>query len=60
MTSFVSMIATLIKEHLQIYKIANDGFLRIFSAEIGSPGLEGKNLDNPEKSEGLVSMHLYI
>ena len=28
----------------------------IFSAETESPGLEDKNLDNPMKSGGLVSM----
>ena len=32
------------------------GFLWIFSAKIGSTGLEGKNLDNLDKSGGLVSM----
>ena len=31
-------------------------FLRIFRAKIGSQGLEAKNLDNPEKSGGLVTM----
>ena len=57
MTDDIICFAIPIKEPLLSVRAAKMMFLGIFSAKIGSSGLEDKNRDNPEKSGGLVSMH---